>query len=346
MKSHQVKTLLGLEFRIVKRGLAEEQVVALFTDLVRQRDSLLSRQQHINSLQILAEKMVTEATELAEQIKGDAQSKVNRITDEAEKKARKIISETKKQAQMETQEEVGRILQKAREEAAAIIEVTQNQVSANIEEIRERVMRGLESPMGDIVTIRKEGGRSTKGSRKEGDMGSLLLPVSVDSVSNQSGQKSDLVKADFESSSMVISGMMKQVDKQPAAIGPVEKSITLSRPIKDTPVFRGETKIAVVPPVDTIQFKRLRRKLEEVSYFKILRTDGCWDEGYIITARIYKPLPVLSILEGMAEVEKVQLWTGGDKKSDGYFPGWLALEPRPGGLKGDRLVVKLRANFK
>ncbi len=281
MKSHQVRTLMGLEFRIVKRGLAEEQVVALFTDLVRQRDSLLSRQQHISSLQILAEKMVTESTELAEQIKGDAQSKADRITDEAEKKARKIISETKKQAQMETQEEVGRILQKAREEAAAIIEATQNQISTNIEEIRQRVVQGVESPMGDIVTIRKEGGGSAKGSRKEGDLGSLLLPVSVDGVNNQSEQESGLVKADFESRSMAISGMMKQVGKQPAAIGPVERSIIRSRPAKDTPVFRGEAKIAVVPPVDTIQFKRLRRKLEEVSYFKILRTDGCWDEGLL-----------------------------------------------------------------
>lgn len=336
MKGNEVKTLLGHEFRIVKHGLAEEQVVAALIDLYNQRDNLLTRQQHINSLQVLAERIVTEANELAEQVKDKAQSETEWITSQAKIEAQKAISETRRRARVKAQEEAGQIMQKAREEAKAIVDIARSQVSTDTKEIRERVARRPENVIGDIVTPKRESGR------KESTPELLSLPTPVYGVSNKDKKRFDSIDASPQSRTAALSRMMKQVGEQSPAIDSMNESMALPWFTKDPPVFRGEAKIAVVPPVDTTQLKRLRRKLEDVSYLKVLSTDGSWNEGYIITARIYKPLPVLNMLQGMAEVEKVQLWTDGNKWSDGYFPGWLAMEPRPGGLKGDRMVVKLR----
>ena len=161
-------------------------------------------------------------------------------------------------------------------------------------------------------------------------------------LDTKNGLKLEKVKADIESEPAVVVTGIQRVTEKPKVIDPAGESRMLPGSLKDSPVFQGEAKIAVVPPVDTAQFTRLRKKLEDVLYMKVLRTDGSWDEGYIITARIYQPIHVICVLSGMAEVERAQLWTDGSNWSDGYFPGWLALEPKPGGLKGDRVVVKLR----
>jgi len=125
MKSNEVKSLCGQEFKIVKWGLDEEEVVAFATNLVKQRDSLLERQQHLNSLQMLAEKTVTEANELAEQIKQEAQNEVAKAIEEAEVKTREVTSEAQRHAKKtvkETNELAEQIKQEAQNEAAKAIE--------------------------------------------------------------------------------------------------------------------------------------------------------------------------------------------------------------------------------
>jgi len=317
MGNGEVKKLLGQEFKVVKRGLAEEQVMAFINQLIDQRDKLLAKQQHINSLQILAEKTVTEANELAEQIRCEAQSEAGGIIEEARERAKEIFEETQRQAQAEAQEKVNRVLAQARQEASSIVEVTKRQVSSEIKAIGERFMPGFKDLSAQTVN-------------------------SKDAAGTRDRLKPEKVKGELDTKpTPVFSGIQRVAEKR-RITEPTKESSALPGSLTDSPVFQGEAKIAVVPPVDTAQFSRLRKKLEDVLYLKVLRTDGSWGEGYIITARIYQPMPLISMLRGMAEVERAQLWTDGGRWSDGYFPGWLALEPKPGGLKGDRVVVKLR----
>jgi len=116
--------------------------------------------------------------------------------------------------------------------------------------------------------------------------------------------------------------------------------------VADSALFNGEVEIGVLPPVDTVQLTRLTRKLDDVSQLRILKINGYWDEGYIMTVLIDDPLPVIGLLKEIAEVEKAHLWTDEQKGSDGYFPGWIAIRPTPGGSKGNRLVIKLRRDPK
>lgn len=151
---------------------------------------------------------------------------------------------------------------------------------------------------------------------------------------------------DFESgeklasSAMVATVTQVQDEINDKNITPQTASLPLSG--ADIALFGDEVEIGVLPPVDTTQFSRLTRKLDDVPQLRILKINGYWDEGYIITVLIDEPLPVIGLLKEIAEVEKAHLWTDGEKGSDGYFPGWIAFTPTPGGLKGNRLVIKLR----
>jgi len=96
--SNETKSLWGQDIEIVKWGLSEEQVSEFVADLIKQRDSLIGKQQHLSSLQMLAEKTVTEANALADQIKQEAHSQAERVLEEAEERAQETTGEAQTQA--------------------------------------------------------------------------------------------------------------------------------------------------------------------------------------------------------------------------------------------------------
>lgn len=346
MKSSEVKSLWGQEFKVVEQGLAEEQVVAFVTNLVKQRDSLLERQQHLNSLQKLAEKTVTEANELAKSIKQEAQSEAAKLIEEAEDIAREVTYEVQRQAEAKVQGEVDRVLKDARQKAAALIEATKKQASNEIKGIRDKFVWRLENLIAELGATKKAVEQAMAGGVKKSELEALTLSVPISEASNSDEKESIEVKADLEHEPATMVTTMRKTEEKTTAAGFTNKLATLPLPSEHSALFKGEAEIAVVPPVDTVQFARLSKKLEDVPHLRVLNTDGYWDEGYIITALIDNPLPLITVLRGMAEVEKAQLWTDGRKGSDGHFPGWMAFKPRPGGLKGNRAVVRLRKELR
>ena len=62
----------GWEFKRVKNGLDEAQVASIINELIGQREALIQRTEHLNSLNKLAERTVTEADRLAEEMATEA----------------------------------------------------------------------------------------------------------------------------------------------------------------------------------------------------------------------------------------------------------------------------------
>jgi hypothetical protein len=87
------------EFHTVQEGLDKNQVATLLEELSRERDQLIERTEHLNSLTRLAEKTVTEADKLAEQTLNDAiaqsQQEADRIVGTAKDEAQKQREEIK-----------------------------------------------------------------------------------------------------------------------------------------------------------------------------------------------------------------------------------------------------------
>jgi len=434
MSGSDVRSLWGQDFKIVREGLAEEQIVTFVNDVVRERDRLLHRQQNLDHLQRLAETTVTEASELAGMIKQEAQTEAAsvleeakaracEVTDEAQRQSGKMVTEANKlaegakqkaqseatkvtqeannrasevagkarreaentvteaseraenikqkaeveatkmvedakakalettiemlgQAEIEAQQTADTILQNARQEAAVVMELASERISNEIQTVRERFVSELGSSIEELRATRGEEAQAESDglARNESDTSPSSLPFLQASVNGEKVHNE--VETSQEHAVATMGAVVTQTQEETAVASSSLESATLPLPLEDSTLFHGEVEIAVVPPVDTLQLTRLTRKLDDVSHLRILKTDGYWDEGYIITVFIDGPLPVIGFLKGIAEVAKAHLWTDGRKGSDGYFPGWIALTRTSGGLKGNRVVIKLREDLK
>lgn len=135
-----VVVLGGCEFKRAKNGLDETQVAAFINELVEQRDKLAESQDHLASLNRLAERTVVEADKLAEQIKTEAaeQGKAESaaIVDKAKEQARQMVEKKVAEAARLANEEAEAIKARAEEEAEQLV---QNQKSKIQRELRDLV---------------------------------------------------------------------------------------------------------------------------------------------------------------------------------------------------------------
>lgn len=86
-------------FSKIKLGLDEVQVRAYIDELISERDTLLTRQEHLTALAELAEKTVIEANNLATQMKQkaaeQAKADAEKVKVKAEQEAEQYIKEKK-----------------------------------------------------------------------------------------------------------------------------------------------------------------------------------------------------------------------------------------------------------
>ena len=119
-----VVVLDGHEFKRAKNGLDEAQVTSVINELINERDKLAQSQDHLTSLNRLAERTIVEADKLAMQIKTEAaeQAKAESAAtvDKAKEQAREMMEEKVAEAVKLAEEEAGAIKAKAEEEAGAI----------------------------------------------------------------------------------------------------------------------------------------------------------------------------------------------------------------------------------
>jgi len=87
-----VVVLGGREFKRAKNGLDEAQVASFINELIDERDKLAQGQDHLASLNRLAERTIVEADKLAKQIKTEAAEQAKAasaaIVDKAKEQAR------------------------------------------------------------------------------------------------------------------------------------------------------------------------------------------------------------------------------------------------------------------
>ena len=126
MKNTHTRNLWGREFSVIKEGLAEAEVVAFVSEL-------LKRQEHHQSLMELAQRTVIEAEHLAMSLK-------ERAKGEAEAEAARILSQAQAQAEQLVQETSGSIMSRAEEEAKS---VTQRIYDRFVEVVQEEVGKGI-----------------------------------------------------------------------------------------------------------------------------------------------------------------------------------------------------------
>lgn len=125
-KKDGVVVLGGREFNRVKNGLDEAQVASFIDELTEERDKLAQSQDHIASLNRLAEMTVVEADKLATQVKTEAaeqtKAESTAIIDKAKEQAREMAEKKIAEAVEIANEKANAIKAKAEEEAALLLE--------------------------------------------------------------------------------------------------------------------------------------------------------------------------------------------------------------------------------
>jgi len=127
-----VVVLAGREFKRAKNGLDETQVTSFIGELIDERDRLAQSQNHVVSLNRLAERTIVEADKLAVQIKTEAaeQAKAESaaIVDKAKEQARQAVEKRIAEAAKLANEEANAIKAKAEREAAILLENEKNRI--------------------------------------------------------------------------------------------------------------------------------------------------------------------------------------------------------------------------
>lgn len=159
--------LAGREFNIVKKGLDEAQVAAYIKELASERDELLQREEHLQSLTKLAERTVIEADRLTEDIKKGA---IEKAMSDAADEVDKLLEETKKEA-----------LKQARGE----IEVIKAKAEGQTRQIYDRLLSQLEGVRQQVEALRE-------GSELEAP--STDPEVSLEGAGDQDTESEDLIQ--------------------------------------------------------------------------------------------------------------------------------------------------------
>ena len=131
-----VVVLGGHEFKRVKNGLDEAQVTSVINELINERDKLAESQDHVASLNRLAERAIVEADKLAMQIRTEAaeQAKAESaaIVDKAKEQARQMAEKKVAEAVKLAGEEASVIKTGAEKEAALLLENEKNKIRGQL----------------------------------------------------------------------------------------------------------------------------------------------------------------------------------------------------------------------
>jgi hypothetical protein len=152
-----VLVLGGREFRRVKNGLDEAQITSFVDELLKERDKLAKSQDHIGSLNRLAEMNIVEADKLAAQIKTEAteQAKAQSaaILDKAREQARQLSEKKMEEAVKAANEQAGAIKTKAEEEAVLLLENQKNKIRS---ELRNLVNQQFGYMLEELESLKKQ----------------------------------------------------------------------------------------------------------------------------------------------------------------------------------------------
>ena len=200
----EVTQLHGREITIVKNGLSEPQVVSLINDLARERDELIERQEHLNSLTRLAERTVSEADTLAgemkELAKKEAGEEVERIIAEAHERAERLVQEKEAEAMATAQSRAEEIKTEAEKLATEIM--------TDAETKADQVRTDAEAEATNIISEAQSKGRAMV-AEKESEARELAEQQAKEILSKAREQASGMLEREKKRIQPELDGFMK-----------------------------------------------------------------------------------------------------------------------------------------
>lgn len=202
-KKDDVVVLGGREFKRVKNGLDEAQVAPFIDELTEERDKLAQSQDHIASLNRLAEMTVVESDKLATQIKTEAEEQAKAegtaIMDKAKEQARQMAEQKIAEAVEVANEKANAIQVKADEEAALMLENERNKIRSELHNLVNQqfgyMLEELESLKKQAAAVQADFDNRLAKPQEENSAAAMEIAKESDTIAAKITEESDAIAA-------------------------------------------------------------------------------------------------------------------------------------------------------
>jgi len=264
LKKDGVIALGGREFNRVKNGLDEAQVASFIDELTKERDKLAQAQEHIESLNRLAEMTVVEADRLATQVKAEA-------AEQAKAESVAIIDKAREQAQQMVEQKIVAAVEIANKKANAIRAKTEEEAALLLENERNKIRGELHNLVNKQFGYMLEElkGLNQQAATVQADFDNKLSKPSEDEDSDANAkieETSDTIVTEESDANAKIEEGSKAPDKHlvpSQATNQIEKSFELSK------LFESNDKLELGKPqweVEILPPFGIAKIMEVVSY--------------------------------------------------------------------------------
>jgi hypothetical protein len=318
-----VVVLGGREFKRAKNGVDEVQVASFINELIEQRDELAQSQDHMASLNRLAERTVVEADKLAMQIKTEATEQARAesaaIIDKAKEQARQMSEKEMAEAVQLANEKANAIKAKAEEEAATLEEKEKDRIRKNLRNLVNQqsgyLLEELERLKQQARTIQVDFDDASPGPTEE------KSTATVEAVEGEEGAVRAIAR---ESDTIVAQASKNTLDEQPEPFRAVgddgERSSELSEALStedQTESGKPQWEVEILPPFEIAKIMEVVSFLDQLPEVASTEMIVPQIDAPLILVFLRRPINVVDVLQDVPAVSYVEEVTSGIAASNG-----------------------------
>jgi hypothetical protein len=311
----EVVVLGGHEFKRVKNGLDETQVTSLIDELINERDKLAQSQDHVASLNRLAERAIVEADKLATQIKTEAaqQAKAESaaIVDKAKEQARQMAEKKITEAAKLANEEANAIKAKAEEEAAILLGNEKNRIRHDVRNLVNQqfgyLVEELERLKQQAVAIQADFDKKSPEFGEEKSTATVGIAQEKDGEAAEFAEQSDIMIT--EASKKTVGECPHQPEPIWRATDDAEKSFEFSgllRMEEQPESGKPQWEVEILPPFEIARIMEVVSFLDQLPEVANTEMIVPQIDAPLILVFLRRPINVVDVLQKVPAVASVE----------------------------------------
>jgi len=319
------------------RAQAEaEGEAAKIIDLARQEDQEIKKRAEI-AAQKERENIISVANEQAEVIEAEAKQRAILFLLMAREEIEKEVREEYKRAYSRLSSSLQNFLSEGQN-----IEVELQDKRMQLWESKSFELKGPEAALlktsGEVVpppeALAAEEEEQIAQSQEEAEGEKIEQPAQLQEETSEEEQTFQ-VQEEAEGEKIEQSAQLQEETSEEEQTVQVQEEAGSAqlRPEDSQTLYTGEVELAIAMPVELKMVSKLYNYLQTIPDIKILRTTGSWDRGTTITVVADKPVPLISRISAIPDVEVTPELLQGDNLAKG-----VSSSLRKAGAKGAKRI--------
>jgi cell division septum initiation protein DivIVA len=321
--SNDVVVLEGCEFKRVKNGLDETQVAAFVDELVKERNKLVQSQDHIASLNRLAERAIVEADKLALQIKTEAtehaKAESAAIIDKAREQARQMAEKMTDEAVERANEKANAIKAKAEEEAAILLKNEKDRIRNDLRNLVNEqfgyLLDELERLKQQAAAIQADFDGTPPKPREDRSAVTAEIVEKIDAAAAKIVKKSEAIAVETSESAFDVqpepgratAGAVKDSNTVENASTVKDSGLSSPLPIEEQPRSgKPQWEVEILPPFNISKIMEVVSFLDQLPEVANTEMIVPQIDMPLILVFLRKPMNVVEVLQKIPAVASVE----------------------------------------